>query len=939
MCLLVAGQAFAGGKITGTVTDGASGETLIGVSVSLKQPEKADALSGTITDIDGNFSFEAAAGTYELEIKYVGYQAKTVTEVVVAEGKVTTVPVTMSERKNTELDEVVIRGTMKKESVNALYTMQKNAVSVSSGISADLIKRSPDRNTGEVLKRVSGASVQDNKFVVVRGLSDRYNTAMINNTLMPTTEPNRKAFSFDIIPSNLIDNLVINKTATPELPGDFAGGVIQVYTKDIPDENFINLNISLGYNTQSTFKDFLSNGHGAANNFGFDSKDRKLTNAFGDNYTYYKKLSQAQQIEASKTLKNNYGETKSTALPSQSYQVSWGNTRNFKNGGKFGSIIAINYRRAENINQTERRRLISDYTWTYDYPKEDRYMYSVNTGIMANFAYVVGKSKFGFKNLYNRLYDDVYYKRNGYNVSNAQQQDLSSSVPMERGMLNSQLEGEHAFGANNSKIYWNLNFSNLDANQNDLRTAFYSRPMNINATGGPEERPELPYEIVDRNSRRFFSDMNDKNYGANASYTTYFNLFNQKQTFKAGYYLLSRNRDFQSRIFNYQASNIPTFNGELAKLPAGQIFSPANMGTNGFVLNEFTNPTDAYKVSGLLNAGFLMLDNKLTEKVRLIWGARLESYSQKMDISNQSAIKQTLKQSYVDVLPSVNLSYSLNDKSNLRVAASQTVSRPEFWEIAPFSFFDFDNNWVIEGNPELKRGKITNLDLRYELYPKAGETITFSVFYKHFNDPIETYLQPISGDADYISYTNSKAARSIGAELEVRKSLGFINSSSTFLENVILSGNVAYINSKVDLGGFAGAKDRPMMGQSPYLVNLSAQYADPKLGLTTTVLFNRIGQRIAYVGNATRPNIYENGRSMLDFQLSKSILKKNGELKFTVSDILNRPYVFYQDMNGDNKAYQANDGTLSAKSGDSVFRKYQMGTTFTLSFTYNFRLN
>lgn len=937
VCCMLAVQAFADGKIAGTVTDGTSSEALIGVSVSLFKPDQTTPVKGTVTDIDGNFSFEAEAGTYEVEIKYVGFQTKRISDVIVAENKTTNLPVAMTEPKNTELEEVVIQATMKKESVNALYTMQKNAVAVSSGISADLIKRSPDRNTGEVLKRVSGASVQDNKFVVVRGLSDRYNTALINNTMMPTTEPNRKAFSFDIIPSSLIDNLIISKTATPELPGDFAGGVIQVLTKDIPDENFLNFNISMGYNTQSTFKDFVSNGHDAMNNLGFDSKDRKLGSAFGKSYDYYKRLSRDQQIAASKTMENNFGEKKSTALPIQSYQVSWGNAKYFKNGGKFGSVIALNYRRSENINQTQRRRLISDYTWNYDYPLEDRYMFSVNAGVMANFAYSVGKTKIGFKNFYNRIYDDVYYHRSGYNVSNLQQQNLYSSVPMERGLLSSQLEGEHAFGKNNSKLYWNVNYSNLSANQNDLRTAFYSRPFTLNADNGtPTENNQLPYEIVDRNSRRFFSNMKDNNYGANVNYTTYFNLFHQKQTFKAGYYVLSRNRDFKSRIFNYQAVDQAMFNTELAHLPVGEIFAPENMGTSGFFLNDFTNPTDAYKVSGLLNAGFLMLDNKLSEKVRLIWGARVEAYDQKLDIFNQSALPQTLKQNYVDVLPSVNLTYSLNDKSNLRLAASQTVSRPEFWEVAPFSFFDFDNNWVVDGNPDLKRGKITNLDLRYELYPKAGEAFTVSVFYKHFKDPIETYLQNISGDADYISYFNSKSARSIGAEIEVRKSLSFIG-DARFLQNTILSGNLAYINSKVDVAGFAGGKDRPMMGQSPYLLNLSAQYNDPELGFTTTILYNRIGQRIAIVGNGSRPNIFENGRNLLDFQISKAVLKKNGELKLTVGDILNSPVVFYQDMNGDNKAYEANDGTLTATSGDSIFRKYKMGTTFTLSFTYNLK--
>lgn len=932
--LFLGGGLFGKGSISGTIKEGATAETLIGVSVTLHKEGSAAALMGAVTDLNGSFKFEADPGNYYLEIKYIGFQTKVVEHIRVPEGGNVPLQVVLDEKLQNSLEEIVIRGTMDKGSINALYTVQKTAVSVSSGISADIIKHSPDKNTGEVLKRVSGASVQNNKFVVVRGLNDRYNAAMINKGLMPTTEPNRKAFSFDIIPSNLIDNLTISKTASPDLPGDFSGGIIRVFTKDIPDENFVNIGMSLGYNTQSTFKDFVSNGHTGLNKLGFENPERKLPSAFGSDYTDYKSQPIDQRIATSQTLPNSFKEESRTALPSQSYQLSWGDVRYLKNGARFGSILALNYRRAESYSRNERRRLISDYTWTYDFPEEDRYAFSVNSGAMANFTYLAGNHKIAFKNFYNKMYDDVYFVRNGFNVSNMQQQDIRSSVPMDKALFNTQLEGEHAFG-NATRLDWNLNYTQLNANQNDLRTAFYSRPTALDAQHLPE-MIQAPYEIVDRNSRRFFSNMTDRNYGGNLNFSTAFNLFNQKQFFKAGYGLLSRNRDFHSRIFNYEITNPATFDPSRMDLPVGEIFERGHLGPEGFVLNEFTNPTDAYDVSGLLNTGYLMLDNHFSDKLRLSWGLRLEHYAQDLNIKNLSAQQVTFSDSYLDLLPSLNLTYKLTDASNMRVAASQTVSRPEFWEIAPFSFYDFDNNWVIEGNPELLRGKTTNLDLRYEIYPKAGETVSFSVFYKHFNNPIETYLMPTSGDADYIGYTNSKAAQSIGAELEFRKGLGFIRSTG-FFSDVTLAGNLAYIYSQVDLDGFSGAGNRPMTGQSPYLINLSAQYLHPELGLTTTLLFNRIGQRVAYVGNANRPNILENGRSVLDFQLAKSLLNQRAELKFTVGDIFNAPYVFYQDMNNDSRAYQPNTGALNDASGDSVFRRYQLGTSYSLGFTYNFK--
>ncbi|MFA6058036.1 MAG: TonB-dependent receptor [Taibaiella sp.] len=935
LCLLIGSQAFAQGKVAGTVTDGSSSEALIGVSISLFEKGGEVPKAGTLTDIDGNFSFEAQPGTYEVEIKYVGYQPKKIADILVTDNRTTNVAVTMDERKNTELDEVVIQSTLKKESVNALFTMQKNAASVSSGISADLIKRSPDRNTGEVLKRVSGASIQDGKFVIVRGLSDRYNSALINNTMMPTTEPNRKAFSFDIIPSNLIDNLVIHKTATPELPGDFAGGVIQVLTKDAPEENFLNFGISLGYNTESTFKDFKSTERGSTDWLGFESSDRKLTPSFGDNYTYYKGQTLANRINATKELPNSMKQVTSTAAPIQTYQLSWGSTKRFKNGHKLGSILAANYRKGQYVNMDAQRASVdraADLKGDYI---DDRYQYSVNVGALANFTYITDKSKISFKNIYNRIFDEVYYTRDGFSVSNSQQQKLYSSVPLVRGLYNGQLEGEHALGKRKSKLTWNLNYSNLTTTQNDLRTLFYQRYAEYNNTNKTWETfDNTPYSLTDRNSRRFFSTMKDNNYGGSLSYALPFEMFDQKQTLKAGYTVLSRNRDFKSRIFNYQSADPSTFDEAKNTYGPDSILNTGNMGMNGFVLSEFTNPTDAYKVSGLLNAGYLMLDNKLSDKVRLIWGARLEQYTQKINTRNQSAVAYEKKDSYLDILPSLNLVYNLNDKSNLRLSGSRTVSRPEFWEIVPFSFFDFENNFNITGNPDLKRGNITNADLRFETYPSAGEAISATVFFKHFNTPIEASLDPASNESDFITYINSKAATAAGIEVELRKKLSFIGDARLW-DNLTIATNLSYIYSNVNLSNLDSVKDRPLQGQSPYIINASLQYSSPETGFGATLLYNRIGERLTFVGNKTRFDVYERGRDILDLQLSKTVFKKNGEVKLTISDILNQPYLFYQNVN-DKRTYDPGDKSLSL-ANDAIFRNYVRGTTFTLSFTYNFK--
>lgn len=264
------------GKISGVVSDKKTGETLIGVTVKIKGTTK-----GVSTDVDGKYTLQAMAnGKHTLEFSYVGYQTKEVSDVEVKAPSVTSLNIVLSEAGGQNLQEVVVKASFKQESVNSLYAQQKNSALISDGISSDQIKKSPDKNTSDVLKRISGATIQDNKFVVVRGLSDRYNTATLDGSTLPSTEANRKAFSFDIVPSNLVDKITISKTATPDLPADFAGGAVQISTKDIPDQNFLSLGVGYGYNSQSTFKDFLGTKKNALAYLGYEDGSKQLAENF-----------------------------------------------------------------------------------------------------------------------------------------------------------------------------------------------------------------------------------------------------------------------------------------------------------------------------------------------------------------------------------------------------------------------------------------------------------------------------------------------------------------------------------------------------------------------------------------------------------------------------------------------------------------------------------
>lgn len=913
------------GKVAGKITDKKTGEILIGVTVLVQNTGK-----GAVTDVEGRFLLQLDPGTYTLDFKYMGYSTKSVADVVVKAGQVTNLDMALDEPKSKDLQEVVIKGSYKKETINALYAAQKNSPSISSGISAESIKRSPDRNTGEVLKRVSGASIQDNKYIIVRGLNDRYNTALINNAILPSSEPDRKAFSFDIIPSNLIDNIVINKTASPDLPADFSGGLIQVFTKDIPTENFISLNVGLGYNSQSTFKDIQGMGRGKTDWLGFDDGDRALPSAFPSSRSKYVNKTREEQIAISKKFRNNYGvESFGKAIPNMNYQLTWGNRTRLKNDGSFGSIISLTYRNSENINPSDRFDFDSEKTMSYKY-NDKIYKYNTSLGAIANFTYVKGNNKISFKNIFNRIFDNNYIYRDGINndasqVINGHGQDLT-----EKTLVNSQLEGNHRLNKKEWKLDWNLNYSLSDRNQPDLKVLTYGKPLSEIDNPAVPFKAQVPVGTANRNVFRFYSVLQDNSYGGSAQISVPFTIANAKQLVKVGGQKLFKTRVFNARALGYVKEDPFTFDETLLSLPTSQIFAPGNIRDNGFVIDEITNNSDKYDAESDLVAGFVLFDNKISKRWRIVWGARGESYYQYVKTANPSGKRVRSTQEWFDLLPSANITFALNEGSNLRLSGSQTVSRPELRELSNFSFYDFITYSSMIGNPDLKRGKITNLDLRYEIYPGAGEAITASVFYKSFRDPIEQrVVDGSTPNRREITFSNAPSASSYGFEIELRKKLDFI-SQEQFFQNVTFFTNFSLIRSSVDLTGVAADNiSRALQGQSPYLINAGLQYVSENNDHALSILYNRIGPRIYLLGFQGYPDIYENGRDIMDLQISKKVIKQKGELRLNVSDLFNQASVFYQNTNG-KESYQ--------KGTDQVINSVKFGTNVSLTFAYQFGL-
>jgi hypothetical protein len=896
-------------------------EPVPGASIVIQETKKL-----VSANVEGEFNFTLEKGKrYSVLVSSTGYQSKSVDEIDPAT-LVDEPLVIVLEPKVTTGESIVIRSTRRQESTVALLTFQRTSSSMASGLAADFIRRTPDKNTGEVLKRVSGASIQDNRFVVVRGLSDRYNAAMLNTAQLPSSEPDRKAFSFDMFPAALIDNIIIHKTATPEFTGEFSGGLVQVNTRDIPTKDVLTVGVGIGYNNQSTFKPFTSNARNQYDWLGFDDGTRRLPDSFPANAREYRALGKdaagvARQVALTREFSGDvYRERTSDAMPIYNFNVTYAKTHRFKQGGTLGTLVGLTYRKAQLVYEVDRRFHEADGTVIFDY-KDRQNLYQVNWGGVANISYVKGRTKISWKNLFNQLYEDKYYVREGYNTSRLNDLKLYSSYLNQRSLATTQLEGEHQLSKGGIKLRWNGNAGYNMKTQPDLRTALYARTINTTQ----------PFDIDPDDTRRFYSDLKDYSLGGGGQLIVPMNWgLKDKQTLKLGGGNITRFRDFSSRIFRYNVTNYNSFIAANGRKPVEEAFQPDNMGNSGFILEEFTNNVDSYFGISVLNSAYGMMDNTFGD-LRLIWGLRAENFQQLLTSRTQTGSRSVRLTEKWDLLPSLNAMLKVGDKSNIRVSGSRTVARPEFREIAEFAFYDYELNYGVLGDTGLRRSSVMNYDARYEFYPKAGESISFGAFYKDFTDPIELRLDPASNaDARRYFYSNALNARSVGFEIEVRKGLDFI---APKLKNFSLFGNYTYIRSQVTFNDLsAGNKevkaDRPLQGQSPYLLNLGLQYTSPVFN--ASLLYNRVGERLSLVGNSEFPNVFERPRNLVDLQLSTKVLDKKGELKLNVSDLLNNAFYHYENVN-DATSYQ--DGT------DRLFYSYRPGTTITVSFSYDLSLS
>lgn len=897
--------------LQGKVLDAETGEPLRGAAVQVLEIPK-----GTFTDPKGYFRIaNLKPSRYSLKVSYIGYQTKIIKEIENQneELNITLIP----EVKATQ--EVTVEASKVMDNESAILTRRKNSAQVSDGISIEEIKKLPDGNIGSTLKRLPGVTMV-NDFIVVRGMNERYNNAALDGSLLPSTEADKKAFSFDLYPSEFIENVNIVKSYTPDIPGNFAGGLVFLNSTDFPSNKTFKISIGTSSNTNTTFKSnaFQTYPGGRTDWLGFDDGTRQLPGGFPKNRLELNSL----QISANnpfdttnakeryesvmksfnnKTLKQTNRTI--TPLDDKKINILFANTFDISN--IILGVTAIGtYSTNQQVSNIERNTFLSNFDPIYA-ASGNQSIKEVQLGGLLNLALKINSNNIiTLKNSFNNTAQDELLILNGKDVGYQFLEFKNFSFHYtQKSLFYSTLHGLHHFGTDDMLLDWSLTFSELKRDEPDYRRFRFSRQL-----ADLEYDPNTPFLIELLSNQqgdgtragRFYSNLYEKTLNPSINYS--FKIFDIR--FKVGSLLESKRRTFNARSITITAS--PYLREDLYKLLSNynnisEIFAPNNFNyEDGFRIGEDSKLSDAYSANETLIAGYGMFDipfKLISIPFRIIAGARIENNTIELSSFNINDEPVNIKYKTNDILPSINVISNITKESNIRLVLSRTIARPSFREFAPFAFYDYYNLSLVQGNPNLKRSLINNIDVRYEIFPTLTEVYSISFFYKTFENAIEETIYPQQSELTRTFGNADGIARNYGVELEFRKNLGFL---SSFLENFSLNGNLALIKSQITIkqGGEGTEDTRPMWGQSPYTFNLNLFYQNYESGTIATLSYNTFGKRIAQVSQigvyqTDNPHIYELPTHHLDFSLSQKLL--NFQLKFVIRNILGTKTIWEQN--------------------------------------------
>ncbi len=901
------------GVIYGNITDTRYKEPLIGATVVID-----GTTVGAVTDMDGNFRIEnVTAGTYSVSASYVSYQTQTILDVKVVSGQETPLTIVLSDAE-LQLENITVVAHRKLGTEMAVLNTIRKSLPVANGISAQQISKTQDSDAAEVLRRIPGITIVDDRFIVVRGLAQRYNNVWLNSATTPSSETDSRAFSFDVLPSSLIDNMVIYKSPSAELPADFSGGFVKVLTKNIPDGNTFQIAYQTGYNTNASFKDFQLTKGNATDYIGFGAGKRMLS---GSAPLHLNDVSVNEAVTFTKHENKGWGIKNFTAIPEQKLTMTTNRIIELDDI-KIGNITNLNYSIGYDYYETNNNNylsydLVSDlpsYRFRYD---DVQYKNTVKLGALFNWSLIKGNNKYELRNFFNQRGTASLSQREGTDYYSDENIRKWESLYTSRTTYSGQLSGEHRLKEEINKMDWTLGYAFAKYNEPDRKDVKSIQRMN--------EGKEA-YYVSD--PTRYYQELKDNSVSIAVNYEHKL-LLSEKfsPVFNTGIYEEYKDRDFAARRFVYNL--LGSGYNRFAEWDYTSVFSDENISADKIYMKESTNKSDSYTSDNQLGAAYVSAKLNYGEKLNANVGIRMEYYKLRLDGYEADGIKPVeIDESFTDFFPSVNAAYTLNEKHQVRVAYGRSINRPEFREIVPYVYYDFNLNANISGNIDLKNAYADNVDIRYEYYPSPGEIMSVGAFYKNFSDPIEQTFNEAGSGLQY-TFHNAERAETFGIEVDVKKQLDFVG-----LIGFSWVFNGAYIHSKVHFKDGSFERDRPMQGQSPYLINTGLFYQYDEKGVAASLLYNRIGKRIETVGipkqnpNDDIPDIYEMPRNSLDLTFSKKI-GNQVEIKGGIKDLLNSKIEYKQFLD------------LTSDSGEEreveqLIRSYRPGIMVNLGVTVKF---
>ncbi len=939
------------GSIDGLITDkDAADESIPFATVLVKELG-----TGATSDFDGKFVIRnVAPGTYTLELRSVGYQVLLIEDVVVNAGEATSIEAAMSADEQ-KLDDITVTAIKLKDTEAAVVEEVKEAEQVVNAVSSEEISKTESSNAGEVVSRIPGITLIDGKFVIVRGLGQRYNAVKINGSSVPSVDPSTRAFTFDIVPSSIIETALTYKSFTPNQLGEVAGAAIDINTINNVDEDYDKVGFKLGYRVGTTFQQAETDpNYGIADlvSFGKGSKSWPGILKQGVNKAALDpNLNRAQTL----ALDNKaFFPSSFTALPDFGVSYNMGRIVPFK-GKDLMITNAVSLSNSTKTVESDQQRYSIFENFTPDALASSAEDVSTKRTskamLMSNMSYKLNdRVSLRFQNLYNRIASSSVLNR--HQIDNNQQQErlIQNIDYIDNIIFTSQLGSTIWMREFRSQLDVVAGFSATQFNQPDRRGFFQRRDLGSEG----DYQVLLPVNgAALRGVTRFASTMKERSFTLTADYVH--ELMTEEEALegkedawkiKAGLYLENKQRDFSARNIGYGQPpvNDKDFVGD--GLGPDQIFDEENIGYTvqngqyrGVIIEEKTQTTDTYEAFNRTIATYGSVLFPLG-KMDLNVGTRLEYNQQNITgAADQNSPFGSLNDTRgnFNVLPYFNGNYHFTEDLQLRGGYARTVNRPELRELAPFAYYDFFYNRSMIGNAGLKPAVIDNIDLRLEYYLSGPEMIGLALFHKSFDNPIELLNQNVN---DVFLFENQESAKSYGMEFELRKNLA-LASSSDLLNNTSFLFNAALIKSETQVapgqqidGGINNG--RPLQMQSPYIVNSGLYYGDEETGWSVNVNYNTYGKRIVVSEGDTeeRPSIYELPRHLLDISVSKE-LKSGWKCKFAATNLTNAPYRLYMDGDFDGKI-NINEGLPIEQQSDVLFQRFNEGQKFEISFSKKF---